>query len=78
MTLPELKSEQVFCWEDLTEDVQQTVAIVHAEPLGVKPEKILRLFKLGHPKIVIGPEFKYLRIHAESVDVMKIILRQYL
>lgn len=41
-----------------------------------KKQLLQRLFELGRPKIVFGET--YCRIHPDSVDVMKVITRQYL
>jgi len=70
--------ETEHVWMDLSENLQHAVAIVHAKALKRKPEKILRLLNLGHPKIIFGPNQSYLRIHHESLDVMKLIFKNYL
>lgn len=75
--------ETIHTWETLSP--KQREGIVAAHVIGLKKngvrcnaEKLMRLFELGRPKIVAGPEFRYCRIHSESKGVMTIILSEYL
>lgn len=70
--------EKVFTWEALSEDQVAMVIAAHRMLAPRKQQLLRRLFDLGRPKIVFGPQYKYCRIHHDSVEVMKIITRQYL
>ncbi|HEY3406446.1 MAG TPA: hypothetical protein VGK59_23825 [Ohtaekwangia sp.] len=70
--------EKVYKWYELSADRQQVVALVHAKAFKCSPKKMLTLFEIGRPTIVFGPQHNYCRIHPESVDVMKVITKQYL
>lgn len=80
------EGEQVYRWEELSEQQVRIVVAIHAhgfasQGLPMPKSKLgtlARLFELGRPKIVFGPGHKYCRIHQDSVDVMKVITREYL
>lgn len=77
--------EQVLEWQSLEDlQVQMVVAAcVEAIPTvrgidtEVKKERFRQLLNLGKPRVVFGPNYKYCRIHQDSVDEMKVIIDQY-
>jgi hypothetical protein len=73
-----IPEEKVFTWEALSQDQVAMVIAAHSKIAPRKKELLRRLFDLGRPKIVFGPQYKYCRIHHDSVEVMKIITKQYL
>lgn len=78
--------ENTYKWENLTEEQEKLIVVCHAEGFrksgaNVSLEGLQRLFNLGKPKIVVGTkegQIKYSRVHKDSVDVMKIITKNYL
>ncbi len=77
-TLPEQPGEKTIAWDDLTEGQQYAVAFVLAKGLQSTPRKLQPLLNVGKPQIIFGAGFKYCRIHPDSVDVMTVIIREYL
>lgn len=74
-------SEKQLAWEELSDLEKEGVAAAHREALKTSQAHLLRLMELGRPKVVIGYQgkrMKYCRIDPASVDVMKVILTNYL
>jgi hypothetical protein len=77
-------TEEVVSFQDLPKESQKAVCGAHADALNLGKKEsatLQRIFKLGNPNIVIGPDANaptYFRIAEESVDVMKVITREYL
>lgn len=75
--------EVVYRWEDLDEVKIQQVIAAHAAaiPTGkklsdaLKRDLLRRCFELARPKVVMGRT--YCRIHPDSVETVKVIMRQY-
>jgi hypothetical protein len=74
--------EDLLLFHELDEETQRFVVLAHAVPLKAtnKLEKLLRLFNLGNPQIIIGGKGldRYCRVAPESVSVMTIITKSYL
>jgi hypothetical protein len=70
--------EKIFTWEALSDDQVAMVIAAHRKLAPRNQPLLRRLFDLGRPKIVFGPQYDYCRIHHDSVEVMKVITRQYL
>lgn len=77
-----LPSEQTYYWSEMETVDQKYVIISHAIALKTKDQsKLTRLFNLGNPKIILckeNGEHKYCRIHADSVTLMKNLIKSYL
>lgn len=73
-------AETTYHWEDLPEELQHYVVKAHATAAGVRAGKLEKIFEVGKPAIVIGvnDENMYCRIAAQSVDVMKVLTKNYL
>lgn len=74
--------EQTFEWQNLGEcQIQQVIAAHSILPTSKqisnskKEELLRRCFELAKPKIIFGDT--YCRIHQDSIDVVKIIMREY-
>lgn len=66
-------------WSDL-DDLQSSL-VIEAHCISLKcddREHMLRLFNLGQPDIIFAKDYSYCRCAAESVGVMKVIIRNYL
>lgn len=73
-----MENETTFEWNELTEGQQQTVVIVHANAsFRFNKDQLKKIFDVARPKIVFGEGFKYCRIHADSADVVKLLIREY-
>lgn len=74
-------------WHELTGDEITYCIVSHCAALKLSPKNVhhlrsvSRIFNLGSPKIIFGYKDgkpNYCRIAAESADVMKLLIRQYL
>jgi hypothetical protein len=75
-------------WDELTYKETEWVLASHASPLGLSwtnerhMRTMRRIFCLGRPRVIIGYDDNggplYCRIHADSVDMMRLLIRQYL
>jgi hypothetical protein len=73
--------EKEISWDDLESADQVMVITAYCQLLKTeKSDIMLRIFNLGNPKIVIGQngENAYCRVHKDSVDIIKLLIRQYL
>ena len=80
MFRPKRLSETIYEWSQLTAPQQTVVIEVHAKMLGVDIDVLTRIFNLGNPRIVIvikKNRINQCRVHADSVDVMKLLIRNY-
>lgn len=78
-TYEQLKAgEKTFTWDDLNDNQQYVVAFIHAKGLNSAPMKLKRIFNQGKPKIIFGEDFKYCRVHPDSVDAIKLLTRGHL
>lgn len=72
--------EKHLHWDELSDLQKQGVIAAHGVLTNDKAH-LYRLFELGRPHVVIGyhgERMKYCRIDTPSVEVMKIITREYL
>lgn len=75
--------EITYRWEDLDEVKIQQVVAAHAAAIqtgkqisgALKRDLLRRCFELARPNIVMGRT--HCRIHPDSVEVVKTIMRQY-
>lgn len=73
-------------WSELDFTEQKFVILCHkyvfkSKGLDVGFYGWKKMFHLGNPKIVLGiinDEINYSRIHEDSIDVMKVIINNYL
>lgn len=73
--------EHVFRFRDLAEVNKEIVCEAHAKALGTTAKQLLPIFTLGNPLIVVGSrdnDTMYCRVHGESVDVVKVLIKNYL
>ena len=74
--------EQQYNWNELSQEQQTMVCQVHANAMGRKPQNatIKRIFNLGTPAVILGENNgeKYCRIAPQSVQIMKLLIREYL
>lgn len=82
-----MKEEIEKEWIDLTEGETFMCLAAHTQAVNLNWKNarhmatMRRIFDLGSPKIVFGykdGEMNYCRIHENSADVIKILIRQYL
>jgi hypothetical protein len=80
-TVPEYTKK----FKELTPGERECCLAAHAEPFGLSwrsrqhMDTLKRLFKLGNPNITFASDGSYCRIaDPESVNVMKVIIREYL
>lgn len=81
MTNPETPKENEIKinWRTLEEYQEAMVVMAHAAPLRTKKIDLLRrIFSIGNPEIIFAGDFSYCRIAAESVDLMKMLIKKYL
>lgn len=72
--------EQTQEWDQLTEALQKIVVEVHRGIIPTDLHTLMRIFNLGRPVIVLGFDgrsLKQCRIHETSVDVMKVLVKNY-
>lgn len=75
--------EIVKNFHDHTGEDQLSIIIAHKyhyERAGFNRELqlFMRLFNLGNPKCTVSKKMGYARVEQESVDVMRVIFRNYL
>lgn len=73
--------ESIFRFQELPKANKEIVCEAHARVLGTTAKKLLPIFNLGNPLIVVGSRDNgtmYCRIHPESVDVVKTLIKNYL
>ena len=83
---PVITGECQMKWHDMSEGLQMATVASHQlswEKAGVKrsTDFILRLFNLGSPTIIHGKTAQgafYCRIAPESLNVMNVIIKNYL
>lgn len=67
-------------FSQLSESDQKTVITVHSNALKCDCNNLMRIFKIGNPKIVQGKNDnkKYCRVHSDSVGVVNLLIKNYL
>jgi len=79
-----LTEEITYTFSEMPEQKQKFVLISHFIAMELRSTKqmdiLKRIFSLGNPKIVFGinGEKPYCRIAKESVEVMQLLIRNYL
>lgn len=79
--MPEQNNETTIAWDVMDEKHQAMAIAAHAVMLRTRPsqrETVYRIFELGKPMIVFGADDAYCRIHETSVEVMKVLIKNYL
>jgi len=80
-------TEVTKSWTDLSKVETECCLAAHCVPLGLSfknqrhMQTLHRIFDLGRPKIVLvlsDGKPKAVRVHEESADVIKLLIRQYL
>lgn len=74
-------NEITIAWADMEEKHKAMAIAAHAVILGTAPSKretIYKIFEMGKPLIVFGQDYTYCRIHEASVEVMKVLIKNYL
>lgn len=72
-----IMDEMTYYFADLAEANKEIVCEAHARALGTTGKKLLPIFDFGNPLIVVGQRRDgtiYFRVHADSVDLMKLLL----
>ena len=73
------KKETIHEWDELNDGQKILVTEAHSQKMNGRQRKTLyRIFNLGKPKIVFVGNMEQCRIHESSVDVIKVLVRQYL
>lgn len=80
------ENEKTYEWALMGEYEKKVIAVSHINAFAnasvhVSESHMMRLLNLGQPKCVFvydGENLKQCRIHKDSVDVMKLICKNYL
>ncbi len=76
--IPE-ENEHMLNWQDADESHEACVIMSHAAALKTKDfETLKRIFALGNPDIIFGDKLSYCRIAKQSIDLMKLLIGNYL
>lgn len=77
-------TESTFVWEKMDQQDKEAVLAAHGS-LSKNKELLMRIFNLGRPKVIMGmridgnnKQVLYCRIAPESVEVMRVLTREYL
>ena len=70
--------EQTYNWKDLKDYQQNIVVEVHAIGLKANADIIRRIFDLAKPVIIVADDWSYCRIHQDSAQLVKNLIKEYL
>lgn len=71
--------EQTFEWNELSDGQQNIIVACVGQALKNKDlETVKRVYELGQPKIIWADSNKYFRVHADSLEVIKLLTKTYL